>query len=68
MQDEMRLSQPNEFPKITFFKKLKQEMPTVLDNNKPHLPNHNHLDTIENVGFFTWFLLNKVEDSEFQET
>src|SRR4051812_48829622 len=68
MQDEMRKASDGDFPKVTFFKKLKIEAEKLADpakDLKPHLPNRERLDTPENVAHFAWFLLEETADGEY---
>jgi NAD(P)-dependent dehydrogenase (short-subunit alcohol dehydrogenase family) len=68
MQDEMRLAAETDFPKVTFFKKLKEEKEKSFDkekDSKPHLPDRSRLDTPENVAHFCWFLLTKTSKEEY---
>ena len=68
MQDTMRLATEQDFPKVSFFKKLKQEAEKQADpekDTKPHVPIRERLDTPENVAHFAWFLLDKTGDAEY---
>jgi len=68
MQAEMRKSSEDDFPKVTFFKKLKEEKDTKFDaenDTKAHVPDPSRLDTPENVAHFCWWLLSATSDEEF---
>ena len=68
MQDAMRLATEEDFPNVTFFKKLKTEKEKTFDAEKdlkPHFPETGRLDTPENVAHFCWFLLNKTNSEEY---
>jgi benzil reductase ((S)-benzoin forming) len=69
MQDEMRKSSETDFPKVKRFKDLRQGLEKKLEQGEvpsgPHLPDVNALDTADNVAHFTWFLLTKTSNEEY---
>ena len=66
MQGVMRLASEEDFPKVSFFKKLKTEKDKLSElETAPHVPNVERLDTPENVAHFCWFVLTKTTNEEF---
>lgn len=71
MQEEMRKSTGDDFPKVDFFKRLKRNLEDTKEEEKKkmasnaHFPDREKLDVVENVGKFAVFLLRDTSEAEY---